>query len=575
MRLRIWTLILFTAVISTGCEGFSTSSSASSAALEDCTEDTPTTAPCKVDQPGKIVTGSVGADITSWQNAGAGTTVMTPIPDGFYSNQNVSFDVPTLLAGNILSGVSIFGVTGNVTAAYAACADNALNASQCSTSLNRYVTATAGANVNGGNGSLTATIPQGFYSGAQSCTMSDTNLLAANIRNGVTIFGQAGNLIAAYAACVDDSLNTAQCSTSANRYVTADEGQNITAGWSNATASTTITADIPDGFYSGKIISFVQATLLAANIRTGISIFGVTGSYTGTFKLNMASTMYRDPATAQISLESETVTNAGAAYTNSFTGYRAVPDITTDDDGRVGLSSVNRTAGSATGLWAARTCGLDGTISDRITSCGIEFGADATWDGSSRGNAGQGVWRLVTRTGAMSGSKGREVWQDQRTGLLWSSRVATDLNWCKASGSNNVTGNPTAQDDPSDFCDNASYQTTGSTPGDFAISACYEDPDYFTVNDINIDPLGKGGLSLSSGPEVAWRLPTRDDYLIAEVNGMRQVLPDAGENFGYWEWTATLESNNRARAWQFSTWDGALSTYLDRNGDANVRCVGR
>ncbi len=177
----------------------------------------------------------------------------------------------------------------------------------------------------------------------------------------------------------------------------------------------------------------------------------------------------------------------------------------------------------------------------------------------------------------MAGSRGREVWQDQRTGLLWSSKVAENLNWCKASGSNNIVNNPAAQDDPSDYCDNAAYQTTGTGPADKAISACFEESSFFTTVDDtgDIDSLGKAGLNLTSTPVVAWRLPTRDDYLVADVNGLRHVLPDAGNDFGYWEWTATIESNNRTKAWQFSTWDGALSTYLARDGDSNVRCVGR
>ncbi len=112
---------------------------------------------------------------------------------------------------------------------------------------------------------------------------------------------------------------------------------------------------IPDGYYTNHSVSFDAPTLLATNILSGVSIFGVTGSFKGLFKSSMASTMFRDKAAPQILLEQETVTDAGTAYTNSAAGYRAVPDILNDDDGRSGLLLVDRSAGSTTGAWAART----------------------------------------------------------------------------------------------------------------------------------------------------------------------------------------------------------------------------
>jgi hypothetical protein len=45
------------------------------------------------------------------------------------------------------------------------------------------------------------------------------DILAANIVNGITIFGVTGTAVGPYAACTDDALNAGQCSAAASRYV--------------------------------------------------------------------------------------------------------------------------------------------------------------------------------------------------------------------------------------------------------------------------------------------------------------------------------------------------------------------
>lgn len=288
----------------------------------------------------------------------------------------------------------------------------------------------------------------------------------------------------------------------------------------------------------------------------------------------MASTQSRTKSEPQVTLNVESVLNSGMPYANSSTGYRAIPDILLDDDGTNGSSNVvvvNRTG------WNVNTCGTtQSTIAERISDCASHsiIGPESTWDGGTKGNSGQGVWKLVARSGSMSGGKGKEVWQDQRTGLLWSSLISSNLNWCKSSGSNFISGNPTAQDDPGDFCDNATYQNVGTVPAK-AISACFDDGEInYTQTDIDININGKAGLGSTSVPSVYWRLPTSYDYHIAEVNGIRFVLPETLSS-GSMEWTATLlYSPTRSNAVVFSTVSGAADS-MSRDSNTSVRCVGR
>ncbi|RYG93955.1 MAG: hypothetical protein EON58_17295 [Alphaproteobacteria bacterium] len=274
--------------------------------------------------------------------------------------------------------------------------------------------------------------------------------------------------------------------------------------------------------------------------------------------------MFRDLVTAQASQASESEAS-GSPYPVADPGYRAIPKIAKDDDGMsASVVKVDRSA------WGSTTCGLTGLLAVRLANCATVFGASAEWNGETMATQGQSNWKLVTRTGDIAGITGREVWQDQRTGLLWSSKVSTSTNWCKASGSNFISGNPAAEDDPNNYCDNSTYQNVTG----LAISACYEDDGtYFTSSDASIDNGGKAGLGRASTPAVAWRLPTANDYFNAEVNGIRFVLPDM-LTIGDYEWTATVNGNARSQAHRWYGQNG-YDTWGTRSGSYDVRCVGR
>jgi hypothetical protein len=392
-----------------------------------------------------------------------------------------------------------------------------------------------------------------------------------------------------------------------------------TASTTDVVLTTTLSVPIPAGEYDGiKTCSVSSPALTASNIKNGVTILGILGTYTGSgggggggVSSALTSNIHRDSGQAAWSQSKESVDDAGQDY--SLSVYRAIPNITKDDDGYTGTSvvSVDRTG------WGGLTCGVydagnptvNATIEDRIADCAGNgtIGANATWDGTVKGNAGQSVWKLVTRTADLhSSGRAREVWRDERTGLLWSSLVSglacTDnencnstspvddgkngLNWCKASGSNNITNNPTAQPDEYNdpinglqtynYCDNPSYQTTGTGPADKAVSACFEDGEnFFTTNDAKIDNAGKAGLGYSSTPKVAWRLPNKYDYVQAEADGLRFVLPDNMNKNAYnVEWSASVISYVRSSAWGFSP-DYGYFYNGSRLNSYSVRCVGR
>lgn len=169
--------------------------------------------------------------------------------------------------------------------------------------------------------------------------------------------------------------------------------------------------------------------------------------------------------------------------------------------------------------------GNDPTIKRRISDCQRVNSSDKRsyyWNAQENGIAGEGDWRLVAH------KNGESVWLDETTGLLWSSNVGK-ADWMQASGNTNE----------------AERICKGSSDGRF---------------------LG------ISADEVQWRLPTRNDYLLADINGARFVLSSDVNGDSSIYWTANFISGE-GEAWAIEHNTGILSTQKENKG-LSVRCVG-
>lgn len=144
---------------------------------------------------GAPVTGSITSKSTATYTP---TTTDQTISAGQYLSgaQTIKGDA-NLVAANIKQGVSVFGVTGNFTN------DATASASEILSSKTAYV---KGSKVTGSmrnNGAvagkitpsaLTYTIPIGFHDGSGTVTVQDSNLIANNIRENVSILGVVGTM---------------------------------------------------------------------------------------------------------------------------------------------------------------------------------------------------------------------------------------------------------------------------------------------------------------------------------------------------------------------------------------------
>lgn len=389
-------------------------------------------------------------------------------------------------------------------------------------------------------------------------------------------------------ACTVDALNTVACDMTAGNYpyseqyggrgVACDAVSNTSNCWFSATNKS----------------SDLGANLIAANVKTGIDLFGVVGTYEGN-PTEWGTGAPKNNGTVRGTYKDESYCGLDMKWTKlsgcvANTAHRWVPAVSTDHDGESSAFYVDRSS------WGASQCGLTGTVDTRISDCVTVINSalsgatvsqtqrnTATWNSDgSVGNSAFGVWKLVSRVNA-TGVGFVEVWRDENTKLYWSSRVSSNINWCRASGSSNNLKLPDiAENDPSNICNQQANQEQNVAQN--IISACYEDTG-FSDNYTDIPQFthgtvasgkaaGKAGIHSTSTQKVYWRLPTVYDYKIAHYNGMKFVLPDMGGANANEEWTSSVYSADRSKAWTFQSASGQKS-FKTRSLKLAARCIGR
>lgn len=365
-------------------------------------------------------------------------------------------------------------------------------------------------------------------------------------------------ILSSCGATINDSGTTAAAGSSVTLAQGTADGTGDSAPASASETSVTVTPS--SGSAWNSFIVNLGSHFLAANICSGKTIFGRLGE------------------AACMSLIDNRFNDVGTPATK-----RKTPRITgvIDDDGYYSSAvvEVDRSTGfNGAGAWGANTCGITSgdSIQERIDECALatKFGASATWDGATKSNVSHGKFVLVSRA-----ASGKEVWRDERTGLLWSSRVDGNgsneiYNWCRAAGVGGV-------DDPSDICDQGGYQDQ-TTPQ----SVCAEgtNSDALTLQEIvagedwaaGTYDNGKGKLGAhADAGGVQWRLPTREDYMQAYANGIGYVIPDLVN--GNYYWMSSVYSYDPTTAWYFGAGDdGTVYVYYDsRDAEYQVLCVGQ
>ena len=368
---------------------------------------------------------------------------------------------------------------------------------------------------------------------------------------------------------------------------------------SDESTSQTFSAPPQSGFKS--ITLSLGTDFSASNVCSGETIFNLAGTAScQTCNTSMFSTAYRGVGSTRITSIQEGTLFPGVDLPRQ---YHLVPQIPNDDEGTCNSDSVFSCDGGFTPIRsvprsahnAFTVCGTtQSTIADRILDCRAKNGTTWThWDGLHNATGAQGLWYLVTVAANTGSAPYSEVWQDQKTGLLWSSRTSIAVPaqttptsappWCGAAGNNDSTSS-FCTDNVTSYCS----ETLGPNSAQATAGAIFSGDNYTT----GVYDSAKGKMGLLSTPSVKWRLPTLNDYNQADVNGIRFVMPDMNAmlSTGNLEWTATVIStgSSRASAALFDTFAGGVVarptltldtsevlSALRSNTTRFVRCVGR
>jgi hypothetical protein len=253
----------------------------------------------------------------------------------------------------------------------------------------------------------------------------------------------------------------------------------------------------------------------------------------------LASTAIRTKGSEQLSIFNEIVNAQNGTLPGN---YSNIADFNKDNEGVV-----------ETRVRPTQDCGIDvefDSVDKKIANC-AELNTDsALWNGAENGIAAEVNWKLVAK------KADNEVWRDEQTKLIWSADLG-NANWCQASGETREISS-TAQP----------YTVDCSIIGK-GESLCTDDA-------FGID--AKAGLF-----GISWKLPSRADYLRADVNGFRNaVMPNmskdvAGQpqisNQHYW--TSSSYSIETIYGWVYGSRYGDLKKHLRSDPKIHIRCVGR
>ncbi|MBF0409407.1 MAG: hypothetical protein HQM10_18855, partial [Candidatus Riflebacteria bacterium] len=211
-----------------------------------------------------------GTEITGTIHTEALASNSLNVPAGFYTQTTLDTVDSDLSAANIKSGATIFGIEGDSNVVNTSSGD-AL-ASELMSGKKAWVDGTeiTGTIHTEALASNSLNVPAGFYTQTTLDTV-DSDLSAANIKSGATIFGIEGD---------SNVVNTSSGDALASELMSGKkawvDGTEIT-GTIHTEALASNSLNVPAGFYTQTTLDTVDSDLSAANIKSGATIFGIEG----------------------------------------------------------------------------------------------------------------------------------------------------------------------------------------------------------------------------------------------------------------------------------------------------------
>ncbi len=480
---------------------------------------------------------------------------------GYYTGGTLTGDV-NLVTGNIKNGATIFGVSGSSkvldTTAGTATNGEVLSGDICYSNGSTITgTIATGSNVTGSNGSLSFSIPTGYYSG-NTCTASDTNLATGNIKSGTTIFGVAGS-----SKVLDTTSGTAVAANLISGKVAYSNGSTITGTMPDQTglnvASTAQSQSsgvnyftAAQGYYDGTAkvsatdaqVAALSASLTAGHVASGTTIFGVAG--TG-------------------NLVTGTGTGSAAAAGQILTNYYAWGSTGSVIQGSVATGSNVTGSNSSlsfsipTGYYSGNTCTASDTnlVAGNIDTGVSIFGVS----GTLLANEFNGT------SGSFTGGSQANGGADDYNNGSASPGNTYSTTWTTCNSGNSYCG---TSDSGAAMKDNAtgkiwSYPCNGSACATFSNSS----PATYSWDNSGANNSSNTASQLCSG-HAGWSLPHQKQLMQAYIDGSYGNLEGTGVARYYW--SATTVSNSTSNAWYTNLSNGS-TTNAGKTNALYVRCV--
>lgn len=248
--------------------------------------------------------GVVTASVT--QSAGIVNGATTSATHTLSSDDDSDF-----VESNIKAGVTIFGVTGNYSGSGTDTSDATATAGDIRTGKTAYV---QGVKV---TGSLLEKSAQTYTPGTVDQTIAanriltgvqtikgDADLVASNIKNGVNIFGVTGNYSGSGSDTSDATASASDIKSGKTAYIatgkTTGTMSTVTAPNPSISVSgsgvVTASYSMSSGYTAGgsksathTLSSSDDPYFIASNIKNGVNIFGLNGTYSGSSSFTLGS----------------------------------------------------------------------------------------------------------------------------------------------------------------------------------------------------------------------------------------------------------------------------------------------
>lgn len=214
--------------------------------------------------------------------------------------------------------------------------------------------------------------------------------------------------------------------------------------------------------------------------------------------------------------------------------YRPIPDPKVDNDKKITPIIVGDN-GLGSEDYGNIDCGLNppGLVlknnAARLNDCKERLDdknlGKSIWDGARNGQNGEGEWRIMYR----DNTNDITLWVDTKTNLVWSDELG-NYDWNEASGYF-----PQGDENSKGVCSRLNELTKSKD-----------------------HPNG----------QIAWRLPNRNEFFQADLNGARYVLANTEKTY----WSASI-SDDLNFAWAITQSTGVLEK-VNRAQLMPVRCIG-